>query len=839
MPVVTVSSGASIDMVTVRQQAAEFVSFASGLLVTRLPDGTIFRFTGTFDFTGSGLPVGAITGLSVTGANGQALYSISGIAIAFDQALTLSASGDPLALDRAIFAGADTITGGSGADIIAAGAGDDVIITSGGRDSLRGEAGNDTFRIDNASHLTGISIDGGDGVDTLQFAVDSTANGTSNAWDLSGVNITGVERVLLSPTVSGANTSLTVDAGRLHNASLTIDSVQDGTQVIRTVLASGALNLSGLVIGDGFRQAGDRIITDGSSAASALTITGSSAADSITGGLAADSITGGAGDDILVGGSNDLTAGSDGAVTTTRVQATAADGSPIALTSSLTYATSTGSGSLTLSGSLTGTVLQSASQLKNVVFVIDISGSTSSYALPYNSPSVGLDFNKDGWQDRILDYELKAVSDTIAFLNSSGLGAVNVGLVAFDDAAGTVAIGQAAYTSASNQTGLDAALATLLDSGGTNFSVGLTQSVNLLNSMPDSAGGPTENLIIFLTDGSASVPSGNITAAAQSLATVEAFAIGSGSSTSALTFDSNSPIQTLDATQIRQVIQTSITRDLAVSDIASVTMRINGGETVVIDQFTIVNGEIRFDQPLTGLSSDPNDMNRVELTVTSATLGGSATSILSIPGSGIADRADTLDGGAGNDSISGGRGNDLLLGGDGNDTLVGGAGADTLTGGNGADLFRLTAGTDSSAFNTDTITDFGAGDRLSVDQLTLRDVITLISAETPISNVGTLLDGQVLVVLGADASTLHIGQGQGLADIVVRIAGQYTIDNFAVVDGSLIWTDGGISGQPGVSAATAAAAPAETFTGAASLGSAFAEFFWQPASPLAAQMMLL
>jgi serralysin len=835
MPVVTVSSGASIDMVTVRQQAAEFVTFATGLLVTRLPDGTTFRFTGTFDFTGSGQPVGTINDLTVTGSNEQTLYSVTGIALAFDQAISLSASGDPLALDRAIFAGADTITGGSAADLIAAGAGDDVVVSSGGLDSLRGEAGNDTFRVTSASHLAGLSIDGGDGTDTVELAIGSATNGTNISWDLSGAQFTGVERVMLSPTVNGATTSLTMDAGQLHNASLTIDSVQAGIQVIRTILASGALNLSNLIVGNGFQQAGDSIIVDGSGATSALTITGSATADSITGGLAADSITGGAGDDILIGGSNSLSTGNDGAITTTRVQAATDGGSPIALTSSLTYATSTGTGSLTLSGSLTGTVLQSASQLKNVVFVVDISGSTSGDALPYGSVPTGLDFNKDGWQDTILDYELKAVSDTIAFLNSSGLGAVNVGLVAFDDTAGTVAIGQGAYTSASNQTGLDAALATLFDFGGTDFSVGLTQSVSLLNSMPDSAGGPTENLIIFLTDGSAYVPDADITAAAQSLATVEAFAIGSGSSTAALTFDSNSPTQTLDVTQIRQVIQTSITRDLAVSDIASVTMRINGGETVVIDQFTIVNGEIRFEQPLTGLSSDPNDINRVELTVVSATLGGSATTILNIPGSGVADRADTLDGGAGDDSLSGGHGNDLLLGGDGNDTLIGGAGADTMTGGSGADLFRLTEGADSHSFNTDSITDFGAGDRLTVDQLTLLDVVTLITPDTPIGAIGTLAEGQVLVVLGTDAATLHIGQGQGLADIVVRLEGQYAIDNLGVLDGSLIWTESTITGQPGVSPA----APAEDFTIAASPVSAVAEFVWRPSFATATDMMLL
>ena len=61
------------------------------------------------------------------------------------------------------------------------------------------------------------------------------------------------------------------------------------------------------------------------------------------------------------------------------------------------------------------------------------------------------------------------------------------------------------------------------------------------------------------------------------------------------------------------------------------------------------------------------------------------------------DAANRLDGDPGNDRVSGGGGDDLI---------DGGPGVDILTGGLGADTFVM------NDFNGDTITDFGAGDRL-------------------------------------------------------------------------------------------------------------------------------
>jgi Ca2+-binding RTX toxin-like protein len=74
-------------------------------------------------------------------------------------------------------------------------------------------------------------------------------------------------------------------------------------------------------------------------------------------------------------------------------------------------------------------------------------------------------------------------------------------------------------------------------------------------------------------------------------------------------------------------------------------------------------------------------------------------------------------GGSGNDNIiannagdhmTGNAGNDTLTGGTGDDFLTGGSGADTLTGGAGNDTFSDTM----SNFVNDTITDFGAGDKI-------------------------------------------------------------------------------------------------------------------------------
>jgi Ca2+-binding RTX toxin-like protein len=65
----------------------------------------------------------------------------------------------------------------------------------------------------------------------------------------------------------------------------------------------------------------------------------------------------------------------------------------------------------------------------------------------------------------------------------------------------------------------------------------------------------------------------------------------------------------------------------------------------------------------------------------------------------------TLSGGAGDDTLSGAAGDDILAGGDGNDLLGGGAGNDLF-------VFNVAL---NAATNTDTVADFGAGDKMVLD----------------------------------------------------------------------------------------------------------------------------
>ena len=106
---------------------------------------------------------------------------------------------------------------------------------------------------------------------------------------------------------------------------------------------------------------------------------------------------------------------------------------------------------------------------------------------------------------------------------------------------------------------------------------------------------------------------------------------------------------------------------------------------------------------------------------------------------------DAIWGGGGDDRLNGGRADDYLDGGDGNDWLVGGAGADVIVGGAGADTFEV-----RGAFGVETIVDFGADDRLAIEQ--------------GLNGLGTLdVEGLVERIddLGGDA-WLDLGGGNGV-----------------------------------------------------------------------------
>ena len=143
------------------------------------------------------------------------------------------------------------------------------------------------------------------------------------------------------------------------------------------------------------------------------------------------------------------------------------------------------------------------SPVLNVVFVIDISGSTSPAQFDNANP-VG-DQNGDGTSNSILDAEIAALKNLSADIAALGFPAsdVSVSLVTFAGGANFVGTFEPAAivadTDPSYAGSLQAALEGLTDGGSTNFEAALQQSIVAFNSVGAST--TTENVVFFLTDG--------------------------------------------------------------------------------------------------------------------------------------------------------------------------------------------------------------------------------------------------------------------------------------------------------------------------------------------------
>ncbi len=179
------------------------------------------------------------------------------------------------------------------------------------------------------------------------------------------------------------------------------------------------------------------------------------------------------------------------------------------------------------------------------------------------------------------------------------------------------------------------------------------------------------------------------------------------------------------------------------TDVAGIRITLNGlgtAETlsVVIDGWTVDLNEaigwgwITFEDPsgsfvingagqITGTTDDPAALtDNVATLVVHSQL--TSVSLVSDGGDGavynievdsnptmilMADEADLIDGGAGNDTILAGEGNDTVTGGDGDDSVEGGFGDDSLSGGAGADVIRGDDGADILSGGDDADTIFG------------------------------------------------------------------------------------------------------------------------------------
>jgi uncharacterized delta-60 repeat protein len=175
-------------------------------------------------------------------------------------------------------AGADYLNGDAGDDIIRGGSGDDTLIGSGGIDQLFGDEGADTFSVGTTS-LSGDSLDGGAGIDTLLFESAINLGGT-------GFAMTGVEVLNMNGAQLNVNTTAAVDLSAL---------TKTGTNAL--ILGDGAANnITGT-------QSVDTINGGGGSDV----LAGAGGNDTLIGGAAGDLVNGGAGDDTIQVAGTELT----------------------------------------------------------------------------------------------------------------------------------------------------------------------------------------------------------------------------------------------------------------------------------------------------------------------------------------------------------------------------------------------------------------------------------------------------------------------------------------------------------------------------------------------------
>ena len=173
---------------------------------------------------------------------------------------------------------------------------------------------------------------------------------------------------------------------------------------------------------------------------------------------------------------------------------------------------------------------------------------------------------------------------------------------------------------------------------------------------------------------------------------------------------------------------------------ADMTIALTGNIALTVDDFVNV---VRPGAVTPNVPNNPNTPVDTSLITTPQTLGSAASTVALTLAGGTANdtliggtAADALNGNAGNDSLTGNAGNDALFGGAGTDTLLGNAGNDTLSGGAGADTLTGGAGADRYVFDSaldgtvDSITDFNVNQNGEVIALS-RAVFTALGNLTP------------------------------------------------------------------------------------------------------------
>ncbi|WP_237607275.1 CHRD domain-containing protein [Roseimaritima sediminicola] len=393
----------------------------------------------------------------------------------------------------------------------------------------------------------------------------------------------------------------------------------------------------------------------------------------------------------------------------------------------------------------------------DVVFVIDVSGSTSS---GFAGTPVG-DLNGDGTSDTILDAEIAGFIRLNQELIARGLGTVaDVSIVAFNSTGTAIDLDPVApgvQTSTTPSADADAdgvldveqALSGLVSGGGTDFENALDAAISTFTTLGTT---PGNGNMIFLSDGDGGGGTADEVATLSGMGVnIKAYGVGTGSSLPNL-----------------QIIDPAAFQFTTTDELITALGGGAGGVGAVA-----LSGPIK----VTGLQYDVNILRSNTTDADSLTVDGNQGDDLIEVEDGVeAVIVTTLEGGLGDDHLSGafntadgGDGDDFLRGSTGDQLFFGGTGEDTMVGGPGADTFDGGMG-----FDTILVEGFASDDRIDVrqdDATTLRHEVgnTINGFDGVLGGGGTETDTlvintveQVRIVAGEGDDTIRVAHDDAL-----------------------------------------------------------------------------
>jgi len=711
--------------------------------------------------------------------------------------------------------GNDTIDGGGGADVISAGGGNDAISYYGTETAIDGGTGTNTLVLRAAATVSLGSTDQtiGDVASVVGFQnVDASA--LSSAVSIagsSGANV--ITAGSGNDSIDGAGGADTISAGAggdtviYHGSEITVDG---GTGSDTLVLAaSGGITAVNLAVGAGADQtAGDTVIVanfenlDGSILTTAITVTGSSAANVITTGSGKDAVDGGGGADVINAGGGDDTVSYYNAETSI-------DGGSGTNTLLLKAAATVDLGSLDQTASdavsvanfqnVDASILSAAVSITGSVGANTITGGSGGDSI---DGAGGADIIAAGGGNDTVTYQGSEISidggtgsDTLVLAASGGITAVSFLVAAGADQTTGDAV------SATNFENLDASVVTsaLTVTGSSSSNAIRTGSGNDIidgggGTDVIGAGAGNDTVSYYGTENSVDGGTGTNTLVMRTAATVNL--ANSDQTTGDVTNVSNFGNVDASALTTAVLITGSSAANVVTGGSGNDTIDGAGGADTIVagggnDAVSYYGTEVSIDGDVGAntlvlkAAVTVNLANSDQTTADSTNVANfqnvdasALTTAVSVTGSSAANAITT---GAGKDTIDGGGGADVINAGSGDDAVTYHGGEISIDGNAGTDTLIVAAGSGLTAVNLAVASgsDQTTGDSVSIANFENLDASALTTA---LVVTGSAFGNAITTGAGNDTV-----DGGGGTDVIIAGAGNDTVYDY----GNEIVLDGG------------------------------------------------